>query len=72
MSNRPSGESVSAPSEEALPLMISALAPLSGIAVLLTIVPLVANWSMNTELPWLPRVSTPSPARNTAILPGTN
>ncbi len=71
-SSRPSAERVSAPSEEALPLMMSAFVALSGMAMLPASVPLVVNWSMKTELPELTRLVVPSPMRSTARLPAVN
>jgi hypothetical protein len=52
--------------------MMRALVALSGMAMLPTSVPPVVNWSMKTELPWLLKVSVPSPKRSTARFPGVN
>src|SRR5581483_6245995 len=70
MRRRPSAERLRAPSEEALPLTMRALEPLSGMGSELTREPLVLNWSRKTELPWLPRVCEPSPTRSAARLTG--
>ena len=61
---------MSAPSEVAVPLAISALAPESGTAMLCTRLPAVVYSSMKMVLPVLASVCVPSPTRSTARLPG--